>query len=211
MPSFGKIRCRWPPTVRGDRNSRCPISLLLRPAAASIAICRSCGVSETRSRSPARGLARPVARSSLAARSAHERAPRCSNVSSAATRGTREPGEPPCVPGVRLHGRGPPWCCPLDHLVGQCPRRVIVTPSGSQESLNVAPHPRQEAVAVGFAQLDAFVGELLGLVPLAGPEAVAAQHHERIDARRDRAAFTTLPAYPPHGLPAARQPPESHA
>jgi pimeloyl-ACP methyl ester carboxylesterase len=42
MSSLGKMRYRCEPTVRWDRNSRCPISRLDNPSAASRAICSSC-------------------------------------------------------------------------------------------------------------------------------------------------------------------------
>jgi hypothetical protein len=60
-PSLGKIWYKWAPTVRCAKNSRCPICLLLRPAAASIAISLSCGVSDAQSRGTAGEPSHPAA------------------------------------------------------------------------------------------------------------------------------------------------------
>ncbi|GAA3110741.1 hypothetical protein GCM10017687_24120 [Streptomyces echinatus] len=51
MPSLGKALARCPPTVRGDRLSRAPISLFVSPSAASRAIRSSCAVREAGRRS----------------------------------------------------------------------------------------------------------------------------------------------------------------
>jgi hypothetical protein len=67
MPSFGKTWYRWVPTVRGERKSRSPICLLVKPAAASSAISRCWGVSDPGPNGSNCPMERPVARSSLAA------------------------------------------------------------------------------------------------------------------------------------------------
>jgi hypothetical protein len=79
IPSFGKIRYRWDETVRGDMYSRAEISRLVKPVAASSAISRSWGVSDGGPTPESRCRVSPVARSSISARRAHERAPSCSN------------------------------------------------------------------------------------------------------------------------------------
>jgi hypothetical protein len=61
-------------------------------------------------------------------------------------------------------------------------------------------------VAIGFAEGEALVGQLLGLLPSACPEAVKTQQHECVDSRGDGTAFPAVTDSPPQGLMTARQP-----
>src|SRR4051812_1993483 len=75
IPSFAKTLCGCPPTVRGLRKGRPPISGFENPSRANRAICRSCAVSSARASGVGVTTCSPVARSSLRARSANPSIP----------------------------------------------------------------------------------------------------------------------------------------
>jgi len=111
MPSFGKIRYRWAPTVRGDRESRAPISLLLRPEAAGRATSSCCAVSGAPARTGVRCVATPAARSSCSGRASPGRSRRrpeqCHGVLLLGGHGPRgEDQQPQPGPDRRPPGRG---------------------------------------------------------------------------------------------------------
>src|SRR5437588_6223815 len=78
-----------------------------------------------------------------------------------------EGGEPPGVPGEGLDDAGAAGCRPTVHLVGQRPGGVVVAAGGSDDRLAEPQGPGQELIAVGFAQRQAFVGQLQRFVPFA--------------------------------------------
>ena len=103
-----------------------------------------------------------------------------------------EGGEAPDVRRVGADDPGAPGRGPGVHVPGGVRRLLRVAASRREQGDGEPSRPGQQVVAVGVAQLEPFVDQLLGLVPAAGVEGVLAEQEQRLDGRGDRAAFAAV-------------------
>jgi hypothetical protein len=117
-----------------------------------------------------------------------------------------ERGQRACVAGGLLGLDDPARNGPADHLPGQFPDRVIVAAGGRHQGLQVLRQPGAQRKAMGLGRLEAFSGQPLGLVPLAGHEGIEGQQGQRADRREDDTSVPPLAGDPAQGRAAAGQP-----